>query len=558
MNRLLLFMEIVSFAFVLHSVSSFSIIRPSCKSSLRDTTSPFDTSIHRRTSTTRLYMDPNLQSDDPFVVLGIDPDPSLDKKQIKRAYKRMALQYHPDMTTTLQSTDEEKKIANDNFVKINWAYQQLSGKNKNTKDSTTSSSSTSSSSGYTKPPHRRKTDAYTSSGASTDWRDYMPNYEEDEKYDTDGDSFGQIFSDLVGGVVAGGVGVAAGGKGGGGVFRDFVDFLENNVNGYSSSKNEDDAELEVLLRSGTLDEVANEMDDTDLVVQQLSTKADKIRTEIMDLQADRKLSTKYMEKIEIDEKLAELEARQGVVAKYVKQARKRLTSLQTKYKELIVSGDSTSSGRRSSTSSSNNNYGSSSSAGSYSDSSSSSSETSSSYTSRRPSSSSSSSNDTTNDNKDDDAWKYEGFGSSGRRGSSSSGRRRRGSSSRRRSSSTTDSSSSSNSSSSSSSQSSSTSSRTSSSNNRRDDDKFNQESRSRRRPSEERQKSNDTTSTTPRPPPGYEDRRKSITTSTSYADSQLPPHRRTRSNSSFNDNKRRLNEIKVDDEFEKLKKDLGL
>ena len=40
----------------------------------------------------------------------------------------------------------------------------------------------------------------------------------------------------------------------------------------------------------------NKINNTDLVVQQLSTKANKIWNEIMDLQANRKLLTRYMEK----------------------------------------------------------------------------------------------------------------------------------------------------------------------------------------------------------------------------------------------------------------------
>jgi len=465
---------------------------------------------------TRLNM-VNLQSDDPFVILDLDPSPTLDKKQIKRAYKRMALKYHPDMTTTIESTPEEKKKSNDNFAKINWAYEQLSSGKGRTGSSTsdTSTSSRSTGTGY-EAPHRRKSAYKENSSSSTDWRDYMPK-DDGEDYDTNGDSFGKIFTDLVGGAVAGS------GSGGNGIFRDFVDFLERNVDGYSSSST-DDAELTTLLRTGTLEEVANEMDDTDLVVQQLSTKAEKIRDEILDLQADRKVALRYIEKIDIDEKIAESEARQKVVADYVKQARKRLASLQARYKELIVSGenDTNFSGRSSSAS---NDYGSSSSAGDDS----SSSETSS---SRRSSS---------NGNKED-AWKYEGFGSTGRRGSS---RRRRSGSNRGGSSSAESNRGGSNSAESNRSSTRQSSTRQSSTYQPREDVFEQSKSRS------SNQKSNYDTS--PRAPPGYEDRK----AKTTYTSSSEPPHRRIRSSSPLSD-KRRLNEIKVDEEFEKLKKDLGL
>ena len=92
---------------------------------------------------------PDLDSNDPFVVLGLDPSPNLDKKTIKRAYRRMALKYHPDVVTTKDSSPEEKKRASDRFAKINWAYDNLNGKGSGTATSSTSSSAgtTASSSG---------------------------------------------------------------------------------------------------------------------------------------------------------------------------------------------------------------------------------------------------------------------------------------------------------------------------------------------------------------------------------------------------------------------------
>ena len=36
-----------------------------------------------------------VDSDDPFQILGLEP--TVDQKVIKRAYKRMALKYHPDV-----------------------------------------------------------------------------------------------------------------------------------------------------------------------------------------------------------------------------------------------------------------------------------------------------------------------------------------------------------------------------------------------------------------------------------------------------------------------------
>ena len=153
----------------------------------------------------------------------------------------------------------------------------------------------------------------------------MPKYDE-EQYDSGGDSFGAIFSDLFAGAAS-----VAGGRGG--VFRDFVEFLENNVDGYTTSSG-DDAELRVLLQTGSLDEIAEEMDDTDLVVQQLSAKLKSVEDELIMVQAEINAAQRFSEKITLDERLSELKARKDVVEGYIKKARKRLISLQTRYKEV--------------------------------------------------------------------------------------------------------------------------------------------------------------------------------------------------------------------------------
>ena len=66
---------------------------------------------------------------DPFVLLGLDPNnPTADKKEIKRAYKRQAMKYHPDVVINADSTPEERKRASEEFAKVNAAYEILSGK----------------------------------------------------------------------------------------------------------------------------------------------------------------------------------------------------------------------------------------------------------------------------------------------------------------------------------------------------------------------------------------------------------------------------------------------
>ena len=411
----------------------------------------------------------NVDSNDPFEILDLKPTADLDKKQIKRAYKRLALKYHPDVVVNPSSTPEEKAKAGEVFAKINWAYATLSGKNGESTTTRASSGTGTTTNDRYQPPHRRK-EAYTNPSKSTDWQDYMPKYN-DEDYNTEGDSFGQIFSELFTGVAGAAAGAAIGG---GGVFRDFVDFLERNVDGYSQGDN--DSDLSSLLITGTLEEVGNEMDDTDLVLQQLTSKMKNIENELISIQADLKVATKFSEKLDLQEKAAEQEARMKVVKGYVEKARKRLLSLQTRYKTLIVGGlnDRRAGGRSRASSPSSPSSSSSSSSNSFGSTTSSSSTNFSSGSDR-------------SSNEGDDAWKNEGFSSSGRRGSN---RRRRAEA-----------------------------------------------------PLEEPQP------TPQRPDSQYQ-------TATTSSSSSVPPHRRTSSVES--DDKRRIREIKVDEEFERLKKELGL
>ncbi|HXF92142.1 MAG TPA: molecular chaperone DnaJ [Nitrospiraceae bacterium] len=61
---------------------------------------------------------------DYYEVLGVDRNAS--EEDIKKAYRRLARQYHPD----LQSTDQQKKAAEERFKEINEAYEVLSDQEK--------------------------------------------------------------------------------------------------------------------------------------------------------------------------------------------------------------------------------------------------------------------------------------------------------------------------------------------------------------------------------------------------------------------------------------------
>lgn len=505
-----------------------------------------------------------LLSDDPFVILGLD-EPTADKKVLKRAYKRRAMKFHPDVVTDIHSSPVEKKKASDRFAKINGAYAQLMGKGKGNGSSSNdanANSSTSSTGGWT-PPHRRTSTSSSQSSYSDNWRDYMPDYgkNNDEDYDTGGDSFGAIFSDLFTGAAGAAVSGGIGGIGGG-IFNEFLEFLEGGSGG-ATAGGEDDAELRELLKTGTLEEVAEEMDDTELVVKQLETKSRGLDDEVFAMDAEAKMASRFSEKMELEERGAELKARKEVVNGYLNRARKRLLSLQTRYKDLIAYGGASddyaaSGGRRGSRSSwkdtrdeaTSNTGRSSSSSSSYS---SSSSRSSSSYGSRTEPSGTRGDESATKDDGDSDSWMNEGFGgssSSRSRGSS----RRRGSGRRRA-----------------------TASRGASASSAAGADPTPRRPSSTPAPSPPPSPSYSTNAssntdtgrsqsrrsppqtTTPSPSPSTSS---SSSVSKSNYSYDIPPHRRTTGSKSFasrqEEDRKRMAEIKVDDEFEKLKKELGL
>lgn len=66
----------------------------------------------------------NVAKRDYYEVLGIDRNASDD--DLKKAFRKLARQYHPD----LQSTDPQKKVAEEKFKEINEAYEILSDADK--------------------------------------------------------------------------------------------------------------------------------------------------------------------------------------------------------------------------------------------------------------------------------------------------------------------------------------------------------------------------------------------------------------------------------------------
>ena len=450
-------------------------------------------------------------TDDPFELLGLDPrNPTTDAKEIKRAYRKRAMQYHPDVLTGPDSTEKERDEASKNFARINGAYEMLTGGNKGSNSSSSSSSSSTSSgaySAYNKPPHRRQSNASSGNYRSTNWEDFMPNYDdEDAKYDADGDSFGSIFSDVLTGAAGYASGVAGGG---GGIVGDFIEFLEN-MDGFQSGY-DDDKTLRDLIAFGSYDEVSSEMDECDILVSSLETKLSAVENELIQAQADLNAATRYSEKLDVEERIAELKAREKVVKGYVKKTKKRLISLRERYKEMVVDGRGGRGYGSSSTSSRSSQP-------SYSDSA---------YippqpsysppaASPTPSPSSRTRGSTSSGSTSSNSWRNEGF-SGGRRSSSSRSSRR------------------------------------------------GRERQTGNTSNQQQQQS----SSGPSRSGGYSSTSSNRSTSSSGSGSAqstprkyepyVPPHRRSRSSvDTAAQDKKRLRELEVDDEFDKLKREMGM
>ena len=58
---------------------------------------------------------------DPYKVLGISPDAT--DEEVKKAYRRMAMKYHPDKVAN--AGEQIRQQATEKFRKINEAYEHI-------------------------------------------------------------------------------------------------------------------------------------------------------------------------------------------------------------------------------------------------------------------------------------------------------------------------------------------------------------------------------------------------------------------------------------------------
>lgn len=64
-----------------------------------------------------------LPEDDPWLILGVDPD--IDDAGLKRAYRRIAAQNHPDALVARGAPPEMQRLADEKMAMINAAYAQI-------------------------------------------------------------------------------------------------------------------------------------------------------------------------------------------------------------------------------------------------------------------------------------------------------------------------------------------------------------------------------------------------------------------------------------------------
>jgi DnaJ like chaperone protein len=61
------------------------------------------------------------ETDSSYKILEIDPSSS--DEEIKKAYRKMAMKYHPDKVSHLG--DDIRKAADDKFARVNEAYEKI-------------------------------------------------------------------------------------------------------------------------------------------------------------------------------------------------------------------------------------------------------------------------------------------------------------------------------------------------------------------------------------------------------------------------------------------------
>eukprot|EP00172_Hildenbrandia_rubra_P003400 Plantae.Rhodophyta-Hildenbrandia_rubra.ctg5419.p1 GENE.Plantae.Rhodophyta-Hildenbrandia_rubra.ctg5419~~Plantae.Rhodophyta-Hildenbrandia_rubra.ctg5419.p1 ORF type:complete len:411 (-),score=91.66 Plantae.Rhodophyta-Hildenbrandia_rubra.ctg5419:767-1858(-) len=213
-------------------------------------------------------------SEDYYKLLEIEQ--SANPMAIKRAYRRLALKNHPDVS--------KEPDAKEKFMKIQEAYAVLSDPSKR------------------KSYDRSKTRVGVDWGgvgfndvgkAARDVEDYVRRWREKNPFPEDlDDNLGSIFNDFVSGVAStfGGSSSSTERKENKpSVLNDFVEFLEKQVGGFrgaaSSPSNFSDDGLDEILQSGDATVLAAELEDGEFLLKQLSDRSEKLKLDVEKISA---------------------------------------------------------------------------------------------------------------------------------------------------------------------------------------------------------------------------------------------------------------------------------
>ena len=302
-----------------------------------------------------LFTPPLTSSSDPFFILGLEAATS-NKDEIKMAYKRRALQYHPDIRLSSASTEKERKTANDEFARINAAYAVLMerfGFRKSTSDST----STSDTHWATQNP---STYTYTYTETKSNWYDGSIHWNSDQPSWYGGDqatkpkntndtnrneapksdnSYKDNNSD----------------KSWDSTVNDSISYNTVNDNSFYSYNDVQDktpkrsfetvfsdflseiaeGNFNSLLQSATIDDIQSKLVDVSLLLEQLETKEWKLTVEYDNIceqiLSDSNSKAKVMERLQLQERRSEIKARRKEVKKYLENAQTFKMILQSRY-----------------------------------------------------------------------------------------------------------------------------------------------------------------------------------------------------------------------------------
>ncbi|HIE15575.1 MAG TPA: molecular chaperone DnaJ [Bacteroidales bacterium] len=108
--------ELINFLFNLANADNY--LHPKELSIIHQIAKDFLISERDFISIKSMYID---DSDAPYKILGISPDASND--EVKKAYRRMAMKFHPDKVSFLN--EKMKKTAEEKFKKVNEAYREI-------------------------------------------------------------------------------------------------------------------------------------------------------------------------------------------------------------------------------------------------------------------------------------------------------------------------------------------------------------------------------------------------------------------------------------------------